>query len=286
MGAALLAAGGIYAFREQLGLVPDPAEDARKEVELLTGAINDMNAASIDTAMIGINAQLFELESQARTARQELEELQKESGSGALGLAPGTTGQRAQLQGQLGDIGAQRGALMAQQDRLQTLREGLDTAGEAGDRAGDSLDRFGKTVDDVVEKFQPMLNQDVENILSRAGEGSTIDENGQVRDAWGNFLPTLQRQLEAEVRDQQNAFTSEQNLQAGLEALIGGYTSTVPALMPTAAQESVPALAGNGGGKTTTIRFEVGDKAIGEAEGDDEFVSRLANALGSVASSV
>lgn len=217
VGVAVIAAAGLYAFREELGLVPDPTRAARQEIELLTGSLEDMNAASIDAAMIAINAQMFELEKRAREARTEIDRINDEQGVPGP-LRNSVIGPAGDARRDLTEIQTQQSALSGRQEELLALRDGLDAAGDSGDTASDALDRLGDTADDLVEKFRPMLNQDVEDILDRAGEGSTIDESGQIRDAFGNALPSLQRELDAELQSQVNAFRSEQNLQAGLQA--------------------------------------------------------------------
>lgn len=137
-GIAVAAAGALFTFREELGLIASPADDARKEVELLTGAIEGMNKASVETAMIAINAQLFELEKRARETREELEAIGDQSGSGALGMAPGATGAQARAQAELGQIGAERGALMEQMESLQ---------------------RFGQELENTTDKLVPTKEQ-------------------------------------------------------------------------------------------------------------------------------
>ncbi len=337
-------AGLLYMFRDELGLIPEPTKNAREEIELLTGALEDMNGANIDAAMITINAQMFELERRARETREALEAVNDRNNTpgpfrNSMAQGAGADERRSLLE-DMTAINAQRSALTGRQDELLALREGLDKAGESGSKTGDSLDRLGKTADDLVEKFKPMLNEDVESILDRAGEGSTIDENGTLRDAWGNALPTLQRELDAQLKEQINAFRSEQNLQTGLQAAAQAFITEAESaakdafagLMPTGDQDEAPGLAsadkkgslnsiipmsaeevarrqaGDGdppklmatksqssaperAGKpmgTFTIRVQKegeGDTE-GTVQGDEDFIMRMASALGGVASAV
>ena len=77
---------------------------------------------------------------------------------------------------------------------------------------------------DALDGFNPSKSEEVESILDRAGEGASIDDGGQIRDAWGNALPTLQRELNATLEQQLADFKSAQNLQAGLEAAAQAFT--------------------------------------------------------------
>lgn len=291
VGAALITVGALITFREELGLMLSPAQAAREEMGLLAESIEDVNDATIDGAMIQMNAKLFELERRARETREELDSLSGDRRSGALGMAPGATGRSARLNAELGQISSDRSAVTQEMERLQALRDGLDEAGESGSRTGDALERLGRTADDVVAKFKPMLNQDVEDVLERAGPGATIDEQGRVRDAFGNLNRVAQRELEGALLDQRNDFQSEQNLQAGLNGLLarmtGGSSENAPTLLATNSQDSAPARAGKPMG-TFTIKVAKDGEADteGTVQGDEDFIKRMASALGGVASAV
>src|SRR5690554_1357018 len=103
--------------------------------------------------------------------------------------------------------------------RARTMMEmflgaGLEAADYGLARVGDAAKHAAKALED----FNPAMNDEVRDILDRAGPGATIDAQGMIRDAWGNTLPTLQRELEAELQRQANEFQSQNNLLAGLEA--------------------------------------------------------------------
>lgn len=268
LGAAVAAGAGIYYFREELGLVPRAAAPASEHLETLADRIDGVTEATVRSEIAGFTAELVKLQTEAAAAEKRLDTLRSTQGE-STSFGQGQQGDLRQGIGQAeADLEDVRNEISARQSAIDTLRDGLESTGSAGDSAGDALTNLGKTADDLVEKFRPMLNQDVEDILERAGEGSTIDDKGQIRDAFGNALPSLQRELDAELKDQINAFRSEQNLQAGLEAAAQAFAdgagdaaaqawnSITPksadevaanesdGLVPTGDQDSVPALAG------------------------------------------
>ncbi|MDI5890597.1 hypothetical protein [Halomonas rhizosphaerae] len=153
--------------------------------------------------------------------------------------------------------------------------------GEGMELASTGLARVGQAADgaaDALDGFSPAANDEVEDILDRAGEGSSIDASGQIRDAWGNTLPTLQRELDAALEQQVADFRSAQNLQAGLEAAAqafvdgasvaakAAWNSIQPANGEDAAGGVVPTAeqAANG---TSTIRWstDLGAEKVSQA---------------------
>lgn len=107
-----------------------------------------------------------------------------------------------------GDSGGDSGAGQVAEDAV-LLASGLNLASEAAVE-------FAK----LLEEFSPAVNENVEDILERAGPDASIDADGVLRDAFGNALPTLQRELAAELRDQLTDFQNQQNLSEGLMAAV------------------------------------------------------------------
>ncbi|WP_299231721.1 phage tail tape measure protein [uncultured Halomonas sp.] len=283
----LLAAGaGIYTFREELGLVPGPAKSVAENVDEITSSLEGLSEAMLDTQVAAFGAELVQIGLQADRLATRIESLKKTAssphsyGQGQQGdISEGIVRAEAQQQ----ELSNRAQAITEAMDELRGLKEGLGETGEAGDRAGNALDRLGTTADSLVAKFQPMLTSDVQGILDKAGPGATIDGQGQIRDAWGNFIPTLQRQLEAQVKDQLTAHTAEQNMTAGLEALgekiAGSVESAVTKLVPTGEQEGVPDRAG--APRVANIRLslatEAGEQAA-EGEVSESLVALLEQA--------
>lgn len=120
------------------------------------------------------------------------------------------------------------------------LGQGLNLADEGFARVGQAARDAAKALDD----FNPSMNDEVQDILDRAGEGSSIDARGQIRDAWGNTLPTLQRELDAELKRQISDFKSQHNLQAGLDAAAQAFIDGASTAASAAWASIQPASAG------------------------------------------
>lgn len=134
---------------------------------------------------------------------------------------------------QLGD-----GGLTESNERRARLQAGVDAGlGMEGGVSSEAIagaegvaevfkrvEEAGESLAAALDKFNPSMSEEVEDILSRAGEGAIIDAKGVLRDAWGNALPTLQRELDAELKQQLNDFKSAHNLRSGLEAAAQTFT--------------------------------------------------------------
>lgn len=70
-GFAILAAAGLYAFREELGLIDTAAKDAAEEIDNVTKAIKGVDRAATEMRINALTAQLKEMESQAALAAKE-----------------------------------------------------------------------------------------------------------------------------------------------------------------------------------------------------------------------
>ncbi|SDO72923.1 hypothetical protein SAMN04487957_110146 [Halomonas shengliensis] len=151
------------------------------------------------------------------------------------------------------------------------LGEGLELADKGFARVGAAADAAAE----ALEGFSPSQSEEVDRILEAAGPGATIDAEGQIRDAWGNTLPTLQRQLDAELKRQVDAFKTDQNLAAGLEAaaqaFIDGASEAAKAawasVVPQAAGEVVDGVLPTGDQGSAPIRWSDGVAKVSEAAG-------------------
>lgn len=342
----LVGAGGLlYAFREELGLIPEPAASVAKQVDEISTSMDGLSNAMLDVQVAAFGAELVQIGLQAERLETRIKSL-KEAANDPASFGQGQQGDLnegvARAEAELEGLRNREEALNRSFESLDRFRSASDEAGEASEKAGNSLNQLSETADSVVAKFRPMLNQDIQSILDRAGPGSTIDDGGQIRDAWGNAIPTLQRELDAQLKEQLNAFRSEQNLQAGLQSAAqafiteaesaaknafanlvttgdqdsvpgragahsSGSLSSItpmsaeevarrqaageegdsPKLMATKSQSSAPGRAGKPMG-TFTIRVQKegeGDTE-GTVQGDEDFIRRMASALGGVASAV
>jgi hypothetical protein len=260
-GAAVIAAGAMYIYRDRLTQTGRAAREARVDVDELTGSINRNSEASINSALVDLRNRLREVKEEAAEASRELDQARLTMTESAAQDARGA-GQAFNVAQSQAEV--YRSEIATLEGDLARVREGADDTREGSDEASDALGRLGSAADDLAAKFRPMMDEDVQGVLDRAGPGATVGEDGQLRDAFGNTLPTLQRELEEALKEQVNAFQSEQNLMAGLEGLSDGLVegmdeaikqrfSTVQAMsqeevaqmmgvMPTNEQNSVPEL--------------------------------------------
>ncbi|WP_413614748.1 hypothetical protein MRB56_12635 [Halomonas cupida] len=93
LGAAMLAAGAVYYFREELGLVPKQAGLTTDELEELRGEIDDLSDAAINNRLDQLSKDLEDVTLKAAAAREEMAALSKEAGGyGVTGFSSGHVG--------------------------------------------------------------------------------------------------------------------------------------------------------------------------------------------------
>mgnify|MGYP001237027943 CR=1 FL=1 len=89
VGAAVVAAGGIYYFREELGLVQPKIESVTSTVDALTDSINMNSEAALKNGISKLSADIADLQRAAQTARAERDAIQMQ----ALGRAMSASAQ-------------------------------------------------------------------------------------------------------------------------------------------------------------------------------------------------
>ena len=133
-GVAVLAAGSIYYFREELGLVQRQTGLSTDELEKLRGEVDDLSEAALNNRISALSQDLKEVTLDAAAARDELSSLsQVASGAGVLGFDAGHIGQNVRATTALGD------ALERQKKIEQEL---LETRQELGSRNFKTLDEW------------------------------------------------------------------------------------------------------------------------------------------------
>lgn len=133
-GVAVLAAGSLYYFREELGLVQRQTGLSTDELEKLRGEIDDLSEAALNNRISALSQDLKEVTLDAAAARDELSSLsQVASGAGVLGFDAGHIGQNVRATTALGD------ALERQKKIEQEL---LETRQELGSRNFKTLDEW------------------------------------------------------------------------------------------------------------------------------------------------
>lgn len=237
LGVFAIATAGVIHFREELGLVPPAVTPVEDSVQDLTESLQGLDEAVYNLRITALVGEMAALEQQAQAAAERVERLRQAASQ------PANFGQ-----GQQGDI---RGGIAAAEferdearNRVDAIRQTITQSAElraelrqtteAGQEVEESFTNLGNAADALAEKFQPTIDRDIEDILERAGPGATVGADGLIRDAFGNTLPSFQRELEAALGDQVRDFKTEQNLMAGLEALTnqvsGGATEVVDKL--------------------------------------------------------
>tara|TARA_B100000674_G_scaffold292962_1_gene242953 strand:+ start:1 stop:3834 length:3834 start_codon:yes stop_codon:yes gene_type:complete len=69
-GVAILAAAGLYAFRDELGLIPDPARDAEAAIREVTAAIEGTDKAATQARINALTAQLADFKAEAEASAE------------------------------------------------------------------------------------------------------------------------------------------------------------------------------------------------------------------------
>lgn len=133
-GVAVLAAGALYIYREELGLTRRKAGLTTDELEKLRGEIDDLSEAALNNRLDELSQDLEEATLKAASARQELASLKSEqSDSGFLGFGGGEVG--AEVRGLQAVAEAQERIKEINQEIAET-RKALDSR-EGGDGSGD-----------------------------------------------------------------------------------------------------------------------------------------------------
>ncbi|MGP9798147.1 phage tail tape measure protein [Halomonas sp. 86] len=133
LGAAVIAAGAIYYFRDSLNGTAEQARQTAQRVDELTNSINTNSEAAVKAQLVSLTAQMFDLERQAIAARAEVERVTSGNGtsrsSGALGIGAGQTTAQATAIQQLGQIANEMEAVGQSSDRLRGILGQLQSDG-------------------------------------------------------------------------------------------------------------------------------------------------------------
>ncbi|AQU83253.1 MULTISPECIES: tape measure protein [unclassified Halomonas] len=133
LGAAVIAGGAIYYFRNELNGTASQARSTAERVDDLTNAINTNSEAAVKAQLVSLTAQMFDLERQAISARAEVDRLTSGEGtsrrSGVLGIDTGQTGSQARAIEELGKISNEMDALGQSSDRLRSILAQLESSG-------------------------------------------------------------------------------------------------------------------------------------------------------------
>ncbi|SHL49598.1 hypothetical protein SAMN05192556_1187 [Halomonas caseinilytica] len=222
-GVAILAASGIYAFREELGLVAPELEANRDRVAELTGNLRDLSKAAVENRISKLKADLADLQTEFIDITQlgSSADSQRITGSGALGVAAGEVGRQSRAiqkyaeEGVTGIHGPETEAkIVNHQQAISELEEYYEQLGDTGSRTCGNLasksSEAAKEAEKLENRFKSTAAQ-LERELTLYGEtGRTAQlrynlESGELKGLASDrqaYLLSLSRELEAlEKRD-------------------------------------------------------------------------------------
>lgn len=160
------AAGALYTYREELGLVEDQVGDARDEIDLLTGSVEDLTAAQLENKKVPLVASLVQTQIEAAKTKAELDKVSKTiEQSGQLdefgGARPVATSEdMAQGRQLTDDLEEQQAVIKATQDELGELDKMISAFGSSGS-AGGGGGGGSSEAQDAIKKELAALEQQV-----------------------------------------------------------------------------------------------------------------------------
>jgi tape measure domain-containing protein len=208
VGAAFIAVGALYAFREELGLVSAKANETKAKVDQLTGSLDGLTQAQIRNKRASLVQDLVE-------ARIEAEKLQKQFAA----LERQNREQMITNQGRAGSAWFQSQKLSPQLSEAKsvvaTLEQGLDDFDT-------QVERLKESATSGVSIFRTMdqwLFDVGETTDDTAGSVATLTKS---TDAFGNSLQSLRDRLDPVAKSQREYLSDQILLQT---AWAGGKLS-------------------------------------------------------------
>lgn len=239
LGAAMLAGGAIYYFREELGLVQPEIEASADRVAELTGSLDAMSRAVVQNRIADLTADLQTL----KTSFIEVTEVGTAadsgmiSGSGVLGIAAGELGRQARaiqsaqdgmVQGihspeTLAEIKAHEEALANLETQYESLGasaitvppilrnndEASKSAAKAAEQQANSLQALQQEMDPLLKDYETYLSR-LETLDKALADGTITEER---------YVTALRWSAEQYKR----AATGAEDYEKELKALVGQY---------------------------------------------------------------
>ncbi|MES3674597.1 hypothetical protein QC589_01435 [Halomonas elongata] len=165
-GAALLAAGGIYTFREELGLTIPKADASSEAVHQLTGKLEELNKAAAEKKLTELNNRLADLKASAEeTGQAYLEVGQDDTGHGGF-LGADVSGQVKKIQ-EIGEGAKESRQEMANvEEAIAIVRDRLEELNSTGERTppvltdiGDSSEEAAKQAEQFASSLRGLLDE-------------------------------------------------------------------------------------------------------------------------------
>ncbi|SES12617.1 Tail length tape measure protein [Vreelandella subterranea] len=294
MGAAVIAGGAAYYFRDSLGFASAAARETREEVDQLVKSMDNYTEAQYRNNRVSIVQDLAEARVEAEKLERQIATLQEQSQQESIMYQgrPGAAGGQiselmAELQEQNRVIAANEEGLreydQAWQDVLQsqvsgvsifrTLDQWLDEIGRSADSAGRSVNN-GAPSDKTIEAWGKYNDQLRESIAATRDGGSALGAAIRAMDGMGEgvsdvmrgytaFLSIQDEALKDQKKSQKEAATaarqSAKDATSAAEQLEKQYTSTAAQL------EKQIALFGNTT-KAAELRYQTEKGALSELD--------------------
>lgn len=155
VGAAVLGAGALYTFREELGLVAAQAETTQGRIGELTRSLSVMGETAITSSIASVEAELRFLEDQAWNTQAAI-----------AGLQPGETfggSTKSQLEDQLESIADDVTFARQELAKLKRQRDELNSHGDGGggglDSIATSASGASKEIDKLANSYQALYDK-------------------------------------------------------------------------------------------------------------------------------
>lgn len=190
------AAGALYTYREELGLVEDQVGDARDEIDLLTGSVEDLTAAQLENKKVPLVASLVQTQIEAAKTKAELDKVSKTiEQSGQLdefgGARPVATSEdMAQGRQLTDDLEEQQAVIKATESELSDLDKMIaefgssSSGGGGGGGASDAQDAIKKELAALEQQVATLdMTSEEQKLYELATKGATDAQLAQAQSA-------------------------------------------------------------------------------------------------------
>lgn len=174
------AAGAIYTFREELGLVESPAQTASQRVDELTSSLDENSRAALENAKSMLEAERqmnsfrtvalqMEVAQQQQRVFEEQRQFDAVGGQSAFGMGQRSEAQERlhEMQKELADV---RDASGSAADAIKDIDGKIASLGRSATGAGESLDKLVPTVEQSGRKTAAALDTASSSVSSFATE--------------------------------------------------------------------------------------------------------------------
>ncbi|MBY5984458.1 hypothetical protein KUW18_10185 [Halomonas sp. DP5Y7-2] len=164
VGAAVIAAGSIYYFREELGLVQPKIESVTSTVDALTDSINMNSEAALKNGISKLSADIADLQRAAQTARAERDAIQMQGpGPGYVGIGPGAGPGRNQAVEAVRQIETE---IASYDEAVVQLENRLESLGESSIKPTNSLRALAESTSEA-DKAAKELAESQQRLIDR-----------------------------------------------------------------------------------------------------------------------